>query len=63
MCRGLDAAKMRECVWLRAVLVGQFEFAEWTNLQHSKFIALHQDKDAKDGVTKTLKYESKVSQL
>ena len=23
-------AKMAECVWLKPVLVGQFEFLEWT---------------------------------
>jgi ATP-dependent DNA ligase len=28
--QGLTAAKMRECRWLQPVLVGQFEFAEWT---------------------------------
>jgi ATP-dependent DNA ligase len=47
---GLTASKMRECLWLRPVLVGQFEFAEWTpdnHLRHSKFIALREDKDAK----------------
>lgn len=27
---GLDATKMRERYWLKPVLVGQFEFAEWT---------------------------------
>jgi DNA ligase D-like protein (predicted ligase) len=48
---GLTAAKMRECNWLRPVLVGQFEFAEWTgdnHLRHSKFIALREDKDVKE---------------
>ena len=28
--QGLTAAKMKECRWLKPVLVGQFEFAEWT---------------------------------
>jgi ATP-dependent DNA ligase len=45
---GLTASKMRECHWLKPVLVGQFEFAEWTgdsHLRHSKFIALREDKD------------------
>lgn len=49
--QGLTAAKMQECRWLKPVLVGQFEFAEWTpdnHLRHSKFIALRDDKDAKD---------------
>ena len=34
-----------------AVLVGQFEFLEWTgdnHLRHSKFIALREDKSALD---------------
>jgi len=44
---------MAECVWLKPVLVGQFEFLEWTgenHLRHSKFIALREDKSAKDVV-------------
>jgi hypothetical protein len=28
--QGLTAAKMAECRWLNPVLVGQFEFVEWT---------------------------------
>lgn len=28
--RGLTAAKMKDCRWLKPVLVGQFEFVEWT---------------------------------
>jgi ATP-dependent DNA ligase len=27
---GLTAAKMAECRWLKPLLVGQFEFVEWT---------------------------------
>ena len=27
---GLTAAKMQDCQWLRPMLVGQFEFVEWT---------------------------------
>jgi DNA ligase D-like protein (predicted ligase) len=48
---GLTATKMEECRWLKPELVGQFEFAEWTpdnHLRHSKFIALREDKDARD---------------
>jgi bifunctional non-homologous end joining protein LigD len=48
--QGLTKAKMAECVWLKPVLVGQFEFLEWTgdnHLRHSKFIGLRDDKDAK----------------
>ena len=45
---GLTAKKMAECRWLQPVLVGQFEFLEWTadgHLRHTRFVALRQDKD------------------
>jgi len=48
---GLTAAKMVECRWLKPVLVGQFEFVEWTqdaHLRHSRFVALRKDEKAKD---------------
>ena len=48
---GLTAAKMAECRWLKPVLVGQFEFVEWTSdahLRHSRFMALREDKRAND---------------
>ena len=48
---GLTASKMNECRWLKPFLVAQFEFVEWTedrHLRHSKFIALREDKKAKD---------------
>jgi len=48
---GLTAAKMEECRWLRPVLVGQFEFVEWTedgHLRHSRFVGLREDKLAKE---------------
>jgi DNA ligase D-like protein (predicted ligase) len=48
---GLTAAKMADCRWLKPVLVAQFEFVEWTgenHLRHTKFIALRDDKKAKD---------------
>jgi DNA ligase D-like protein (predicted ligase) len=48
---GLTAAKMKDCRWLKPVLVGQFEFVEWTNeghLRHTHFVALREDKKAKD---------------
>jgi DNA ligase D-like protein (predicted ligase) len=38
---GLTAAKMKNCRWLEPVLVGQFEFVEWTpdkHLRHSRFV-------------------------
>src|SRR4051794_27863266 len=51
--QGLTKAKMAECQWLKPVLVGQFEFLEWTgddHLRHSKFVGLREDKNAKDVV-------------
>jgi ATP-dependent DNA ligase len=47
---GLTASKMADCRWLKPVLVGQFEFLEWTgdnHLRHTKFVALRDDKDAR----------------
>jgi ATP-dependent DNA ligase len=38
-------------LWLKPVLVGQFEFVEWTedaHLRHSRFVGLREDKPAKD---------------
>jgi bifunctional non-homologous end joining protein LigD len=49
----LTAAKMRECRWLKPLLVAQVEFAEWTpddHLRHAKFVALREDKKARDVV-------------
>jgi DNA ligase D-like protein (predicted ligase) len=49
--QGLTAAKMKDCKWLKPVLVGQFEFVEWTtdsHLRHTRFMALRDDKKAKD---------------
>ncbi|HUR22062.1 MAG TPA: non-homologous end-joining DNA ligase [Vicinamibacterales bacterium] len=46
---GLTATKMAQCRWLKPVLVGQFEFVEWTDdhhLRHTRFVALREDKDA-----------------
>ena len=51
--QGLTAEKMAICRWLKPVLVGQFEFVEWTaegHLRHSKFIGLREDKEAQDVV-------------
>jgi len=42
---------MAQCRWLKPVLVGQFEFVEWTpdnHLRHSRFVALREDKPAQD---------------
>lgn len=49
--QGLTAKKMSACRWLKPVLVGQFEFLEWTgdnHLRHAKFIGLREDKRAAD---------------
>ena len=49
--QGLTKAKMADCRWLKPVLVGQFEFVEWTadnHLRHSRFVALREDKAAED---------------
>jgi len=49
--RALTLAKMAECRWLNPVLVGQFEFAEWTadnHLRHSSFVGLRTDRAAHD---------------
>ena len=47
---GLTARKMAQCRWLKPLLVGQFEFLEWTadgHLRHTRFVALREDKDAR----------------
>ena len=47
----MTKAKMAECQWLKPVLVGQFEFLEWTadnHLRHSRFVGLREDKKATD---------------
>ena len=49
--QGLTAAKMAECRWVKPVLVGQFEFVEWTpdnHLRHSRFVSLRDDKNPRD---------------
>ncbi len=49
--QGLTAAKMKNCRWLRPEMVAHFEFVEWTpdhHLRHTKFVALREDKQAKD---------------
>ncbi len=51
--QGLTAAKMKNCVWLKPEAVAQFKFLEWTpsdHLRHASFIALREDKDARDVV-------------
>jgi len=49
--QGLTKEKMADCRWLKPVLVGQFEFVEWTadnHLRHTKFIAVRDDKRANE---------------
>jgi bifunctional non-homologous end joining protein LigD len=49
--QGLTADKMKECRWLKPVLVGQFDFVEWTpdnHLRHASFIALREERDARE---------------
>jgi bifunctional non-homologous end joining protein LigD len=48
---GLTSEKMRQCRWLKPVLVGQFEYLEWTpdnHLRHARFMGLRDDKDPKE---------------
>jgi bifunctional non-homologous end joining protein LigD len=48
---GLTAAKMKDCRWLKPVLIAQIEFLEWTgenHLRHTKFISLRDDKTARE---------------
>jgi bifunctional non-homologous end joining protein LigD len=47
----LTAEAMKACRWLKPKLVAQLEFTEWTSnnhLRHAKFVALRDDKDARD---------------
>jgi DNA ligase D-like protein (predicted ligase) len=49
--QGLTNEKMADCRWLKPVLVGQFEFLEWTadnHLRHTRFIGLREDKEASE---------------
>ncbi|MGA3078451.1 MAG: non-homologous end-joining DNA ligase [Bryobacteraceae bacterium] len=49
---GLTADKMKDCRWVRPVLVARVEFLEWMegrHLRHSRFMALGEQKRAKDG--------------
>jgi hypothetical protein len=49
--RGAHGREVKECRWLKPKLVGQFGFVEWTDVNHlryTRFIALRDDKKAKD---------------
>lgn len=51
MGSGPDRRQGPKCRWLKPKLVAQIEYADWTdvkNLRHLKFIALRDDKPAKD---------------
>jgi DNA ligase D-like protein (predicted ligase) len=46
--QGLTAAKMKECIWVKPKLVANFEFLEWTDVnhvRHVKFVGLRTDKN------------------
>jgi len=48
---GLTAEKMRECRWLKPVLVGRFQYLERTpdhHLRHARFVALRDDRNPGD---------------
>jgi ATP-dependent DNA ligase len=48
---GLTATKMKNCRWLKPVLVGQLEFVEWTldkHLRHARFAAIRDNKEASE---------------
>jgi DNA ligase D-like protein (predicted ligase) len=45
---GLTADKMKQCRWLKPLLVGHFEYVQRTpdhHLRHSRFVALREDKN------------------
>jgi DNA ligase D-like protein (predicted ligase) len=47
---GLTLEDMKKCVWVRAELVAQIEYLEWTpgdHLRHAKFVGLRDDKNAR----------------
>jgi bifunctional non-homologous end joining protein LigD len=49
----LTKEEMKNCIWLKPVLVAQIEFTEWTpdgHLRHSRFVGLREDKEAREVV-------------
>jgi ATP-dependent DNA ligase len=61
MGRRLTADDMSKCQWLEPSLVAAIEFAEWTpanHLRHAKFIALRDDRNAKEIVREALEVET-----
>ena len=50
---GVTAEQMRDYVWLRPEVVAEIKFAEWTSgdvLRHAEFVAVRDDKEAKEVV-------------
>lgn len=48
---GLTAEKMKDCRWLKPLLVGQFEFVEWTpdgHLRHVRFMGLCEGQEPRE---------------
>ncbi|MGA2716585.1 MAG: ATP-dependent DNA ligase [Bryobacteraceae bacterium] len=48
---GLTATKMNDCRWLKPMLVGRFEYVEWTpdnHLRHPRFVGLREGRKARD---------------
>jgi hypothetical protein len=46
--QGLTATTMSECVWVKPVLVANFEFLAWTDtnhVRHIKYVGLRTDKN------------------
>lgn len=51
--RGLTAAQMRLCTWVKPKLVGQIRFSEWTrdhHLRQPSFVGLREDRNAREVV-------------
>lgn len=49
--QGLTKEKMKDCRWLKPILVAQIEFLEWTgehHLRHTRFIGLRDDRPASE---------------
>ena len=50
---GLNAEKMKQCIWLEPASVVQVEFVEWTgesHVRHAKFVGMRDDKEARSVV-------------
>jgi bifunctional non-homologous end joining protein LigD len=52
----LTREEMKNCVWIKPVVVAEVEFTEWTpdgHLRQAKFVALREDKSAREVVRET----------